>query len=165
MAYFCTATDVMSRISSQGYALRLDDRPGAINQVLQEATNFFLLYALSLYSRENLQANADADGFVNDVTTTLAVCILCRRRGNTIPGSLEAACKEAKQILVEIKEESLQIPEVEMRNSSFPVFSNVRVDQRFTYKQTRVEYTISDPTTPVGYTQTFDWRSLMFLEY
>lgn len=149
-----------------GVNLRLDDSPiSAINFVRQEATNKVKMYLLPRYGEANLQANADAGGMVNDMATTLAVCALCRRRGNPVPRSLLQHCEEAMKDLDDIRSDMLQLPGVDLRHPNTPAFSNIRVIPGYEYKRIRVEFPTSEGTAPVGYVQAIDWRSLTFLEY
>lgn len=165
MSFYCTATDVVDRLSEQGVRLRLDDRPEAITSVLREATNKVKLYCLPKYTSDDLQADADNDGFVNDLATNLAVCYLSRRRGNTIPASFKEMCAEVMADLEDIRRDMKQLPEVDQRHKTSPAFSNVFVDPFYTYRQVRVETTISEDTAPVGYQQAVDWRSVAWVEY
>lgn len=165
MAYLCTSTDVLNRLSERGYQLRLDDRPEAITSVLREATNRVKAYCLPLYDADDLQADADAGGFVNDLATSLAVCALCRRRGNTIPASFKDLCKQTNDDLEMVRRQQLQLPGVEQRHIASPAFSNVRVLPGYIFKKVRVESSISEGTTPRGYVQNIDWLSTYTIEY
>lgn len=165
VAWYCSATDVIDRLSEQGVRLRLDDRPEAISSVLREAKNRVKFYCMPLYDEDDLQADADADGFVNDLATNLAVCYLCRRRGNVQPASVKEMCAETMADLEDIRRDMKQLPDVPQRHKSSPAFSNVTVDSWYTYKQVRVEMTISEDTSPVGYVQSVDWRSVGWVEY
>lgn len=165
MSYYCTTTDIVDRLSQRGYDLRLDDNPQAYGAVLQEATNRVKLYCLPLYSDASLQADADAGGFTNDLATTLACYFLCRRRGNSPPAAIAEAYKEAMENLDDIRLELKQLPGVALTYTPYPAFSNVHLVPGYIFRQIRVEAPISESTTPVGYVQAMDWRSLYYFEY
>lgn len=165
MAYYCTTTDVVNRLSQRGYDLRLDDNPQAYPAVLREATNRVNFFCMPIYPAANLQADADAGGFTNDLATTLACYFLCRRRGNTPPAAVGEDYREALEYLDDIRLETKQLPNVEMTTTPYPAFSNVHLVPGYLYRQIRVEVPISEQTVPTGYVQAVDWRSVYFFEY
>lgn len=165
MAYYCTTTDVINRLSQRGYDLRLDDNPQAYPAVLREATNRVNFFCMPIYPSANLQADADAGGFTNDLATTLACYFLCRRRGNTPPAAVAEDYREALEYLDDIRLETKQLPNVEMTTTPYPAFSNVHLVPGYLYRQIRVEVPISEQTVPTGYVQAVDWRSVYFFEY
>lgn len=165
MAYFVTTADLISRLSSSGYNLRIDDQAGAITQVLSEATNKVKMYLLPIYTETDLQSNADAAGMVSDLAIALAAYYLCRRRGNTPPGSVTDTYKEALTDLDELRNEWKQLPGVVPRHTPHPAFSNLRHVPGYVYSRVRVEMPISEQTAPTGYTQKVDWWSINWVEY
>lgn len=162
--YYCTATDLQSRISSTGYNLRVDDDATAVTPCLQRAKNTILFYAEPLYGATDLQTNANAAGWVNDKATDIALYHLCARRGNPVPASIKEDYQQAMQELALVHDDNAHIPELAQRHTDAPTFSNIRVDPTFNYRKIRVERTLSDQTTPTGYTQTPDWRNLYSFE-
>lgn len=162
VAYYCSATDVIERLSESGVRLRLDDRPEAIAQVLRRATNRVKAYCVPLYTADDLQADADAGGFVNDMATDLAVCELCRRRGNVIPASAKEQCKKVDEELEMVRRQQLALPGVELAFSPAPAFSNIRIMPGYLYKKARVEASISETTSRAGYVPAVDWFSTWF---
>lgn len=164
-SYFLTATDLMARLSSEGYDARLDDNISALTNVQQKATNRVKLYCESEYNLTDLQTNADTGGWVNDIATDLGVYYLCARRGNTPPQVVQKQYEEAIGLLEQVRDGHVFIPGVAERESPKPVVSNLSYDMRYNFKRVRVEVPISTGTSPTGYTQIQDWRSVYTFEF
>lgn len=163
--YLCTATDLQSRMSAIGYNLSIEDDPTATTQSLQRSSNKIRYYCESLYEFTNLVNDSLAGGWTNDRCTDLAVYYLRGRKGNPRPDSVAEDYKEAIVELMDVHAELYQIPTIPQRHVSSPAFSNVRVDAGFSYKKIRVEQTISDPSSPVGYSQFPDWVANFTFEF
>jgi hypothetical protein len=171
--FLTTVTDVAQRMSERGFSLRLDDNPGAVTQVLRQATNAVLKDLLPIYNQSDLQNDAlsggpDGNGgMTKDLATDLAVCMLAARRGNTVAASFKDICKDAREQLKLLKDEIDQLPNVPQANPAYPAWSNVRWIGGYTYTPIRVETQISDlpPTNPNAYVQRIDWFGSYLVEY
>jgi hypothetical protein len=157
MAYYCTATDVIARLSAVGYAARLDDNPAAIKNVLQDATNKMRMYLEPIYNPTDLVADAQNGGWTNDRAVDIATGLLCRRRANPMPDAVKEAYQEAIESVEGMRRDDTQIPGIKPRHSMGPTFSNIRVDPRYIYRRIRVETQQSEHTAPTGYAQAVEW--------
>lgn len=146
-------------------ALRIDDDPTTTTGILRRAKNKLDEYLLPAYNEDDLQANADAGGRVNDLATDVAAYYLARRRGNTPAAAFKEDYEEARADLEAFRLDEKQLPAVDLRHKSSPAFSNIRVVPGYEYRKIRVEWPISEDSPTDGYTQAYDWRSLMFFEY
>jgi hypothetical protein len=159
MAFLCTLTDLQQRISVLGVSLRVDDDPSTVNQCLQRATNRIKFYTADLYDNQVIQDDADSGGWTNDRATDLAVYYLCGRRLNPVPVSAKDDYEEAKLELEAVKSDLARIPDVAMRHTSAPTFSNVSVYGNYNYRKIRMQQSISEGTTSKLPTR-YDWMDL-----
>lgn len=156
MSSYCTSQDIVDRISSSGQTLRLDDftaganRDALIARIIENASAQVDLYLLPRYDAAVLAANT----WVIHATADLALCILCRRRGNPPPGPIKEQCDAVLETMKEIKDGELALPEAPERKESVPVMSNVRV-RLDPFPRTVVERSRSTGN-PQGYPQNTD---------
>ncbi len=164
-AYYCSLTDLYSRLSQTAVNLRIDDDASSIGPCQQEATNDIQAFCLPDYNANDLLSNANAAGWVNDRAIDLAAYYLCARRGNPVPASVEKRYERAMEMLRMVMDDQMYIPGIQRRHTDVPAWSNVRVWPSYEYKKIRVEMQTSEPTSPTGYSQFVDWPSLFAFEF
>lgn len=95
---YCTQADIEAQLSSDGVDLRLDDDPDAIDDVLDEADWDVKEALAGLFTAASIAAS----GWVRHKAKAIATHLLCTRRGNPGPGSVEQRYTEAKEKLLAI---------------------------------------------------------------
>ncbi len=122
---YCDLNDVKNRLSTAGVTLRLDDVPpdSADGDVLDEASAIIDEYCLARYSPENLILSRWTKHLCADIATAL----LCERRGNDVPATLQARHDKAIEKLERIHSGEYNIADIPQRRAAVPVLSNVRV--------------------------------------
>lgn len=171
-SYLCTTADVAERMSEQGMSLHLDDLPASVSRCISRATSKILQKLLPIYNESDLLADAtnggpDGNGgMVKDLATDLAVCEVAKRRGNAMAQTWKDVCKEANELLESLRTDETQLPNVPTAAPQYPTWSNVNVQQRYIYKEVRVETQISDlPPSGASYPQAVDWFGVYYFEY
>jgi phage gp36-like protein len=156
MSAYCAETDLQDLISSSGETLRIDDYSAGANQtaliarIIAKASAQVDLYLLKRYTAATLTAS----DWVKYATADLAMCILCRRRGNPVPEVFNAQCTTVMEQLQQIMDGLLALPGASERKDSVPVLSNVRT-RLDPFPRTVVERSRSTGT-PAGYAQATD---------
>ena len=120
---YSTITKVQKRLSTGAVEDRTDDDSDAINDCLLNATLDVQGYLLGLYSDNALRASE----WVTLRTTDIALWYLCARRGNPVPGPIQACYDRAIADLVRFSKGTPQIPNTPMLRSTAPVVTNQRV--------------------------------------
>lgn len=121
---YCTEDDIENRLSTTGVTLRTDDTPPtALGDVIDDASTLIDEHCRLRYTPAVLAAS----DWVNQRATDLAACLLCERRGNPPPASIQRKHDRAMERLELVRRGLLQIPDVGMRKSEVPVLSNQRV--------------------------------------
>lgn len=166
---YATDSDVEDYLSTEGVDLRLDDdnsgtvSPAELSRLtvrgLNVATARVNLYCSQMYDASGLATS----WMVNEWTTCLAACWLCRRRGNPIPQSIADACDATMHELELVKDGSLTLTDIGMREAAWPAWSNVTVRPEFQLKKVRVQRQISE-RSPTDYPQTIDYPSEVYQE-
>lgn len=124
---YCTQTDVEGRLSALGVDLRLDDASDGAAQtalmlyVREYAASRINFYCLQKYTVAVLAAN----DWVRDRAIDIATWILCARRANSIPKSVQMVYDEAIEEL-KLVAAGQQIPGAPRRKASAPVLSQPR---------------------------------------
>lgn len=153
MAVFTNQTAIEQLLTSVGVDLRTEDSPaGALNWVIQWATNQISFYVAASGIEDDLAANA----WVIDQATVFAAYRLAGRGGELVPATLAEMYKEAKEYLELIRLKQAQIPglEVAVGKGGGIVMSNFRVDM-----QRQPSVRVNRPTStgqPAGYQQARD---------
>lgn len=157
---YCTLADIKELLSVNGTIGRADDdNDGSISATEQTyfdrainwATSRVNLYCLAKYAASELVTSA----LVNEWAVLCAAYWLSCRRGNPPPGSFDDLYKSAIDDLKLIHSGSFQIPDIGYRDSAWPAWSNIRVDQGYPLRKIRVERPISE-SSPVPYSQPRD---------
>lgn len=166
---YCTSADVVALLSVYGVDARLDDdSSGTVTpeelaylttNLVNYATSKVNLYAQQLYDSSDL-ANS---WLVNEWATVIACQRLCLRRANPVPKSIEALYEEAVETLVQVRGQQAYIPDIPLRNSQMPTWSNVRVDPWYRVRQIRLERPLSE-RTPDQFPRNTDWFSNIYTE-
>ena len=163
---YCSADDILDRLSASGVKLRNDDRPPHRHgNALARASRIVDRFCLRVYSQATLQANE----WVQFVTADIATYLLCARRGNPVPGSVAEFYQMAMTDLKDIYKGRADIPGAAKRRTSAPVMSNV-TSRLIPNPHTRVVKARSTTTggTPTDYQQVQDFSEITekpFLDY
>lgn len=148
---YCSITDVQNRLSAEGVTLRTDDSPPtSYGEVITEASTEIDEYCLHRYTAANLAVS----DWVRFRASVIAAVLLCERRGNPVPRSLEKRYDKLMERLEKVREGTLNIPDLAMRKEEVPVLSNVRI-RLDPFPRTVVENNRSTGT-PEGYRQHAD---------
>lgn len=159
-----------SMLSAEGVDLRLDDdADGTVeaeelayltDRIISTATEKINYYLSARYAPIQLKDSY----WVWEVCTVVASRMLCARRGNPVPESLELLWDEAKEELNLIRQNKAQVPRVKRRETSAPAWSNMVVNQRYYFRKIRVQRGISEKST-TQYPQDRDRSSENFFEF
>lgn len=128
---YTTAVRIQSRISANGYNLRLDDvttpnNVTLINDVMDWAADDCEVYVWNKYTLSLLSTNS---WFIQQVTN-VAVAYLCMRRMNSVPQSPYEAYERSIALLERVNTGNLKITGVPQSKGTAPAISNLRVSQR-----------------------------------
>jgi phage gp36-like protein len=143
---YCTEADMESLFSESGIVSHADHDndgtadDGVVDACIERATRDINNFALQKYTVEVLAAH----GTVNDWCIVLAVCHLCRRRGNSIPESLEQDRQEILADLRGIPSGKFKLGDAATRANFSPSFSNPTVDRRYSQSKIRIMRAASD---------------------
>lgn len=88
--------------------------------------------------------------------TAIACHWICARRQNPIPSSLNNMYIETMDELMAVSSGQMQIEDIGYRNNIMPMWSALRLDNRWSLKKLRVERPLSDRTRVRNYTQKAD---------
>lgn len=139
MTVYATQTDVEAVLSQLGVTLRADDDEDGVSETanityaLQEASSQVDFYLLQRYTAAVL-ATSD---YVIKATAALAACLLSRRRGNVVPGSIDAACEKYSKQLEQIATGQYQLPGAAMRDDPGITVTGLAVDLRYPHVPVR----------------------------
>lgn len=143
---YCEVEHLKSIISAFGVALRTDDLDATSStnyaeDAIERATVDVNFYLLQNYEVAAIAASA----WVKWCTAAFAVVALCKRRGNSVPASLQAELDRYLEALKAISEGKAMLPgdtgPVPPRFDNTPGVSNMRVDSRFRANVRRVPQT------------------------
>ena len=141
---YCTEAELNRYLSSQGvidFADNDDDGSadtGVVDDCINQATEEIDLYARQRYNQSDLSSST----LINRWAVTIAARFLCQRRGNVVPDVIEREWNRIADpddgILVRISKGLMQLPNVPLRESLRPTFSNLKIDRRYNYSTVRV---------------------------
>jgi phage gp36-like protein len=152
---YCTEAEMnrfMSAAAIIDFADHDDDGTAdtdVVDDCINQATEEIDMYATTQYEQTALATST----LINRWCVIMAVRILCTRRGNPVPDSLETEWNRITDpvtgLLRKISQNLLQIPGISKRADFRPTFSNVKVDRRWRHSTIRVTPTNSSdaPTT------------------
>jgi phage gp36-like protein len=121
---YCTAADVRNRLSADGVALRTDDAsPAALTDALESAAVEVNGYAEPFYEPAALALS----NWVRFKARDIAVYLLCLRRNNPVPKSVQARYDKAIKDLEGVRAGWVVVPDAAQRRANTPVLSNMRV--------------------------------------
>lgn len=160
--WYCDPGDIQRRLSTANVKLHIEDfgkssmsgESDAVSDCIWDATEIINYYCQVLYRPEDLVKST----WINRRATDIAVYILVSRRGNIQSGSLAEAYKQTIMWLEAIHSSRYEVPGIPIRATQAPVWSNVRIDQRYSTYRVRVERTISQ-RSPARHSQSVDWSS------
>ena len=147
--------EIEDLLSVNGVVLRADDRDrGTLSSTELDRINLNAVnYATgkcNLYLLERYEASILVDSWiVHHWATVIAARWLCKRRGNSVPESLEDEYEEIIEEMQKVKEGELSLGDVAQRESDQPTFSNVTVDTTYDLRQIRVQRPISEQSPSV----------------
>lgn len=124
---YCSETDVEGRLSALGVDFRLDDgaddpaKSALLLYCREYAASRINFYCLQKYTVEALAAN----DWVRDRAIDISAWVLCARRANSIPKSVQLLYDEALDELKMVAA-GQQIPGAPRRKASAPVLSQPR---------------------------------------
>ena len=141
---YCTESEIQRFLSTQGvtdFADNDDDDvadTGVVDDCINQATEEIDLYARQRYTQTDLSGST----LINRWAVTIAARFLCHRRGNVVPDSIEREwiriADPDSGLLARIAKGMMQLPNVPLRASLRPTWSNVTVDRRYDYSTIRV---------------------------
>lgn len=123
IAPLTTQERVESRFGQIGVDNNTDDDIGSLGGIINDATVECLGYVSRMYSDTQLQSSNWIELKVRDI----AVFLLCCRRGNEAPHSVQAAYDKAIADLTRVQTGEMTIPDAATRKTSAPTLSNQRV--------------------------------------
>lgn len=147
---YCTTSDVWHRLSTEGANLRVDDDPGTLQEVLDDAAVLVNEHCELRYSVAQLAVS----DWVRKRAADVAAALLCERRGNPVPVGMARKFDRTTARLEQIRLGTFLIPDIGLRKTEVPVLSNVRV-RLDPFPRTVVERNRSTGK-PEGYTQHAD---------
>lgn len=149
LSYVYTEADsVRFWLSDDGLVGRLDDDQSGDNndaelafltQAITWASARINLYCLGRHAAADLAASP----IVSYWCSVIAAPMLAKRRGNPVPASLAQTYEEVMEDLKMVRSGEVSLADVATRDSSFPVWSNVRVDVRYDLAKVRKQRPIS----------------------
>lgn len=142
--------EINDLLSENGVNLRLDDDDDAAvdadelvritPRIVNKATARCNLYLLERYD-----ANQLADSWmVHHWATVIGAYMVCQRRGNVIPESLQQEYDQCIEEMQAVKDGDMSLGDVPQRESDQPTFSNVTIDDRYRVRRVRVQRPISE---------------------
>lgn len=165
---YADSAGVNDILGEVGVRLRIDDdqsnaasaaETARLTRLYSIATARVRLY-LSVYSADDLAEDWNVYYWSN----VIAAYLLCKRRGNPVPGSLQSLYDETIGILEKLQAGQMVLADVSQVASPSMSLSNVRLDNRRHTRQLVVEKGISDPI-PAKHDQSKDWVSHHVPEY
>ncbi|MEB3269967.1 MAG: hypothetical protein VKJ09_15610 [Leptolyngbya sp.] len=153
-----TETKVRLRLSTYGVDLRIDHLPaGALTEVILAASCdvavFLSRYPLAARGSEPGLADSDV---VASWAADVAVCHLCRLRGNPVPASLKERCEWVFEQLALVQAGKQNIPDLS-NAAGTPAVVNYDVrDDLYPHKRRLAQRSI--PGRPTGYPSYTDRR-------
>jgi phage gp36-like protein len=120
---YTTRTKLDQRLSQIGVDLRIDDDVSTADETIEEATVEVQGYLLRLYSDAQLQQS----NWVQLKTTDIAAWMLCGRRGNDVPDSVQQRYEKAIADLERVQSGAVTLPDAAMTKAAAPTLSNQRV--------------------------------------
>lgn len=148
---YCAQADIQNRLSTTGVNLRVDDTPPTtLGDVLNNAASIIDEHCRLSYDPATMVTSE----WVKQRATDVAAYLLCTRRGNPAPGSIEALYTRTMARLEQVRLGVVQIPDIPARKNMAPVLSNQRV------KLTPFPHVVTERNrstgTPAGYDQHTD---------
>lgn len=167
---YCTQDDLDALLSPQGVTARLDDDDSGqidgleiawLNRAIQWATARVNMYCAGRYATADLVNS----WIVNNWAVVLACHWLSCRRGNPPPSSMEGLYDETMEDLKAVKSGEVDLPDIGLRTSAWPSWSNVRVDCLYTLRKIRVERVQGMSESPnAGFPRNTDWPGEFIVE-
>lgn len=165
---YTSADEINDILSENAVELRLDDDDSEsidvdeqlrLTHILSKATAKCNLYLLERYAATQL-----ADSWqVHHWASVIGARLLCLRRANPVPESLEAEYDEAIEEMSMVKANELSLGDIPQRENDQMAFSNTTVDQRYQTRRVRVQRPISD-RSPTSIPQNRHWPSEFTVE-
>jgi phage gp36-like protein len=118
-----TQVRIESRFGQIAVDLRTDDDIGSIDEIINDATVEASGYLSRMYSDTQLQSSSWVELKVRDI----AVFLLCCRRGNEAPHSVQVAYDKAIADLTRVQTGEMTIPDAATRKAAAPTLTNQRV--------------------------------------
>lgn len=120
---YCTITDLQHVLSSTGVSLRVDDGVAAeeVAECIEEADQEIEQATHYLYTAASITASV----WIQHRAKNIAAYLLCCRRGNPGPASLEARYTRAIEQLEKVRLGQLLIPGAVMSKAAAPTMSNM----------------------------------------
>lgn len=146
---YTTAERLEKRISADGFDLRLDDDPTAIDEVIMEASVEVFSYLGNRYANADLAASEVVQLWATDI----AMYFLCTRRNNPASGAAQFRYDQAIEKLKAVEMGQLKIPLLPGIKGAAPVLSNQRVTN---WPWPRIVTRNPSTGDPEGYTQIRD---------
>ena len=146
---YCAESDLQAMIGLDAEVSHLDDdQSGAVDgpeatylsQAISWATEQCNKYLLGRYRETDLATS----WLVNQWCTIAAAYWLSVRRGNPSPAAVAKLYAEAVKDMTQVHDKQFDIPHLGTRNTTWPAWSNVRVDALYQLRKVRVERPISD---------------------
>lgn len=167
---YCTLADLQNRLSLEGVTHLLDDDgDGALTptelalatECIKDASGTVSYYTWQKYAPNALAGN----DWVKRRTVDLGVYVLCGRRANPIPDSVQQKAEKAEEVLQKILETGKAlIPFAPLRRRLAPVWSNSRVVVGYRFKVIRVDPQTSSDRGTTHYAPNIDWEALHTFE-
>ncbi len=127
---YATQSDVQRVLSELGTTLRIDDDADGVGETpnmtyaLEEASEQIDFHLLQRYEASDLTAS----DYVTKATAAIAACLLSRRRGNSVPPSLDKSCEKYEEQLKMIMTGEAELPGASLRNDPGITTSGLEVD-------------------------------------
>ncbi len=156
---YTTASKINDRLSAEGVTLRTDDDATVTTRLIANASTRIDFYLRPRYSPTQLAAS----DWVSERATDIAAWLLCARRANPFPKSIQAQYEQCLHDLELVRTSAAIVPDIPQRKEDVPVLSQPRV-RLDPFPRTVIEPNRSTGTAE-GYprhedgTDTFDYGS------
>lgn len=123
---YTTTALIQARLSSTGVSLRIDDNLTVMTDIIDRASIKVDTYCRARYEPALMASN----DWVISHASTIGAVLLCRRRGNNVPRSIQDEYDETMEELKAVAAGTLNIPGLAERREAAPVLSNVHTQLR-----------------------------------
>lgn len=159
---YTSEAEIVNVYSQAGLDFSLDDLVAELAQAkkefIEDATDFINQYAGDRYD----EADMTESRWVRSRASWIAAYFFSQRRGNPPPESFAVQFDRFEKELMQVKDDTLNIPRLGTSSNFIPSISNYEIDDRSSVRKIRVQPEISSggtyPEQDVSHNHGTDWH-------